>query len=100
MELLILSEEKLIILLQVMNNSDEINYFFKNNYQNKIGIETCIRNMRDTGELQKSNVLKVEELSRRKLTEDFEKATSFFQGSDVKTIYIHPWRQRREVPRC
>ena len=33
-----LSEEKLIILLQVMNNSDEINYFFKNNYQNKIGI--------------------------------------------------------------
>ena len=28
----------LIILLQVMNNSDEINYFVKNNYQNKIGI--------------------------------------------------------------
>ena len=33
-----LSEEKLIILLHVMNSSDEINYFFKNNYQNKIGI--------------------------------------------------------------
>ena len=31
-----LSEGKLIILLQVMNNSDEINYYFKNNYQNKI----------------------------------------------------------------
>ena len=38
MELLILSEGRLIILLQVMNNSDEINYFFKNNYQNKIGM--------------------------------------------------------------
>ena len=38
MEFLNLSEEKLIALLHVMNNSDEINYFFMNNYQNKIGI--------------------------------------------------------------
>ena len=38
MELLSLSEEKLITLLQMMNNFDEINYFFMNNYQNKIGI--------------------------------------------------------------
>ena len=38
MELLSLSERKLIILFQVMNNSDEINYNFKNYYQNKIGI--------------------------------------------------------------
>ena len=38
MELLSLSEVKLITLLQVMNNFDEINYFFMNNYQNKIGI--------------------------------------------------------------
>ena len=30
---------------------------------------------------------KVEELSRRKLTEDFEAVTSFFQGSNVKTVY-------------
>ena len=33
-----LSEERLIILLQVMNNFDEINYFCVNNYQNKIRI--------------------------------------------------------------
>ena len=33
-----LSEEKLIALLNVMNNFDEINNFFMNNYQNKIGI--------------------------------------------------------------
>ena len=32
------SEGRLIILLQVMNNSDVINYCFKNNYWNKIGI--------------------------------------------------------------
>ena len=38
MELLSLNEGKLIILLQVINNSDEINNFFNNNYQNKIGI--------------------------------------------------------------
>ena len=32
--------------------------------------ETRIRNLRDMEELQKSHVLKLEELSRRKLTED------------------------------
>ena len=37
MELSSLSEEKLIMLLQEMNNFDEINYFM-NNYPNKIGI--------------------------------------------------------------
>ena len=38
MELSSLSEEKLIILLHVMNNFDEINHFFMNNCQYKIGI--------------------------------------------------------------
>ena len=38
LELLNLNEGKLIILLQVMNSPDEIKYYFKNNYQNKIGI--------------------------------------------------------------
>ena len=33
-------------------------------------------------------MLKVEELSRRRLTEDFEEVTSFFQGSNVKTVHI------------
>ena len=32
-------------------------------------------------------MLKVEELSRRKMTEDFEEVSSFFQGSNVKTVY-------------
>ena len=36
LELSSLSEEKLITLLHVMNNFDEINYFFMNNYRNKI----------------------------------------------------------------
>ena len=36
---------------------------------------------------KKSHVLKVEELSRRKLTEDFLEVTSYFQGSTVKTVY-------------
>ena len=38
--------------------------------QNRALRETRIRNMRDMEELQKSHVLKVDELSRRKLTED------------------------------
>ena len=38
MEFSSLSEEKLITLLHVMNNFDEINNFFMINYQNKIGI--------------------------------------------------------------
>ena len=38
LELLILSEGKLIIQLQVMNNPGEINNFFVNNCQNKFGI--------------------------------------------------------------
>ena len=43
MELLSLSTQKLVILLQVMNNFDEINYFCTNNYQNKIGIFVKLR---------------------------------------------------------
>ena len=51
--------------------------------QNRDLRETCIGNMRD----MKSHVLKVEELSRTKLTEDFEAVASFFQGSNVKTVH-------------
>ena len=38
MELWSLSEKKLIILMQVMNNSDEINNFFKNNSEQNRGL--------------------------------------------------------------
>ena len=38
MELLCLGEEKLVIVLQVMNNFDEMNHFIMNSYWNKIGI--------------------------------------------------------------
>ena len=40
---------------------------------------------REKEEVQKSHVLKVKELSRRKLTEDFI-GVSFFQGANVKTV--------------
>ena len=55
--------------------------------QNRDLRETWIKNIRDMEELRKSHVLKVEELSRRKLTEDFEAVTSLFQSSNVKTVY-------------
>ena len=53
-----------------MSNPGEINYFFKKNYQSKNRDlrETCVRNVRDMEEVQKSHVLKVEELSRKNLT--------------------------------
>ena len=38
MEFSSLNEVRVIVLLQETNNFDEINYFFTNNYQNKIGI--------------------------------------------------------------
>ena len=50
-----LSEEKLIILLQVMNNFDEINYYFKNKYQNNIG---------DLREAHIKSLYEMEELKR------------------------------------
>ena len=52
-------------------------------------------------ELQKNKfyVLKVEELSRRKLTEHFLGVTSFFQCFECQDN-LQPWSQRREVPRC
>ena len=59
----------MIILLQGVTNPGEIKYYFKKNYQNKIGLFVKLRNMQDMEELQKSHVLKVEELSRRKLTD-------------------------------
>ena len=62
MELLSLSEERLIILLQVINNSDEINYFFMNNYQNKIGIFVkLISSLHEMEELKRVQELRIDE---------------------------------------
>ena len=70
-ELLSLSEEKLIILLQVMNNSDEINHFVMNTYQNKIGIFVKLKSrvfMRwKNWSVQE---LRIDETSRRRLIEN------------------------------
>ena len=42
---------------------------------------------REREDLQKSHVLKVEELSSSQFSEDFLEVTSLFQGSKVKTVY-------------
>ena len=72
MELLSLSEWKLIILLQVGEQSrrDLLRLQEELSEQNRALRETRIRNLRTMEELMKSHVLKVVELSRRKLTED------------------------------
>ena len=72
MELLSLSEEKLIILLQVMNNSVEINYFFKNNYKSKIGIfvKLNIKSLPEMEEFKRVQELRVDESSRRRVIEN------------------------------
>ena len=58
-----LSEEKLIMLLQEMNNFDEINCFFMNNYQNKIANlrEAHIKSLHEMEELKRVQELRIDE---------------------------------------
>ena len=45
-----------------MNNSDEINYYFKNNCQNKIGMfVTRIKSLHDMEELKRVQKLRIDE---------------------------------------
>ena len=72
MELFSLSEEKLIILLQVMNNLDEINYFFTNSYWSKTGI--YVKRMRKVSQEWKNwrrfQSSTFDTIARRRLVED------------------------------
>ena len=71
MELSSLSEEKWIMFLQEMNNFDEINYFFMNNYQNKIGIFVKrISSLFEIEALKRVQKLRIDEFSRRRLIEN------------------------------
>ena len=65
MEILNLNEGKLIILLQVMNNADEINNFFMNKYWNKTGI--FVKLMEELERFQGSTF---DTIARRRLFED------------------------------
>ena len=69
MELLSLSEGKLTILLQVVNNFDEISYFFMNNCQNKIWIfvKLISKSLHEIEELKRVQELRVDEFSRSRL---------------------------------
>ena len=53
MEISSLSEEKLITLIHVMNNFDEVNNFFMNNYWNKIGIFAKLISLNEMEELKR-----------------------------------------------
>ena len=71
MELSSLSEEKLIMLLQEMNNFDEINYFFMTNYQNKNRDlrEAHMKSLNEMEELKRFQGSRFDEFSRRRLIE-------------------------------
>ena len=71
MELLSLSEGKLIILLQMMNNFDEINYFFMNNLseQNRDLREDQIKNLYEMEDLKRVQEPTIDEFSRIGLIE-------------------------------
>ena len=70
MELSSLKGEKFVILLQVMNIFDEINYICTNNYQNKIEIFVkLISSLYEMEELKRVEGSRVDESSRRKLIE-------------------------------
>ena len=90
MELLSLSEEKLIILLQVMSNSDEINNF-KNNCQNKIGIfvKLVSKSVHETEEMKRVQELRIDESSRRRLIENqdtIHELTARIRNYRIKSI--------------
>ena len=72
MELSNLNDVRLIMLMQEMNNFDEINNFFMNNYWNKIGIfrEAHMKSLNEMEELKPFQGLRVEESSRRRLIEN------------------------------
>ena len=63
---------RLIVLLQETNNFDEVNYYFKNNYQNKIGIfaKLISKVFHEMEELSSVQKLRVDESSRRRLIEN------------------------------
>ena len=66
-----------------MSNPGEINYLLKKKCQNKIGLFVKLV----SGICETWKNCKKSQLSRKKLTEDFEAVTSFFQGSNVQTVY-------------
>ena len=68
MELLSLSEERLIILLHVMNNYDEINNFFMNNDQKNRNLrEAHMNSLNEMEELKRLQESRVDESMRRRL---------------------------------
>ena len=69
MELSNFCEEKLITLLQVMNNFDEINYFFINNYRNNIANlrEAHVKSFHEMEELKRVQGSRFDEFSKRRL---------------------------------
>ena len=70
MEFLILSEWKLIILLQLMNNFDEINSFKQESEQNRDLREAHIKSLNEMEELKRFQGSTFDTISRRKLVED------------------------------
>ena len=68
MELSSPSGEKLIMLLQEMNNFDEINNFFMITYQNKIGI--FLKSLNEMEELKRFQGSTFDTISRRRFIED------------------------------
>ena len=70
MELSSLSEEKLIMLLREMNNFDEINNYFMNNYQKNRDLrEAHMKSLNEMEELKKFQSSTFDTIARRRLVE-------------------------------
>ena len=65
-----------------MNNSDEINYFYKNNYQNKIEIfvKLISKVLNELEELKRIQELQMDESSRWRLIENQDTISEFCEG--------------------
>ena len=78
MELLSLSEKKLILLLQVKNNSDEIYFFHEQpSEQNRDLREAHIKSLYEMEELKRFQGSTFDEFSRRRLIENQDTIIEF-----------------------
>ena len=90
MELSSLSEEKLIILLQVMNNIDEINNFCMNNYRDLR--EAHMKSLHEMEVLKRFQGSTFDTIGRRKLVEDRDTILEFTGTSERS--WLSAWFER------
>ena len=95
MKLLTLSEGKLIVLLQVMNNSNEINYYFKNNcHKQNLDVRDSYQKCSWHGRIEESSRVTNRPISEKRLIENqgtISELMTEFKNNRMKSIVWMTW---------